>query len=323
MTENVKILALRLLDRFDEHISAQLLLLYSWDKFSDPRFDWTKGPMGFTGLHGVAFLGLVEIAAAVLDMKKWDVNVANRMGSTALTWAAMRGHSGVVKILLERKDVNPNQRDTKSGRTPLSWAAAKGHGGIVKILLEREDVNPNQADTEYGQTPLSWAAQEGHSGVVKMLLEQKDVNPNQAGTEPGRTPLSWAAENGHSGVVKMLLGREDVNLNQPDTKCGLTPLAWAVVYGKEIIVKMLLERKDVRTGIPDNKNQMLLTSALAQGHGGIAKAIPEWDNANSGGQASLGPFAGNVDECAAEMQFPGNDSSPYTSTLMACLHPRR
>ena len=205
LTENIKILALWLLNRFDEHISAQLLLLYSWDTFSDPRFDWTKGPMGFTGLHGVAFLGLEEIAAAVLDMKEWDVNVADRMGSTALTWAAMRGHSGVVKVLLERKDVNPNQRDTKSGRTPLSWAAGKGHGGIIKMLLEREDVNPNQADTEPGRTPLSLASEKGNEAVVKMLLEREDVNPDQADTEYGWTPSLWAAENGHSGVVKMLL----------------------------------------------------------------------------------------------------------------------
>ena len=183
LTENIKILALRLLDRFDEHISAQLLLLYSWDTFSDPRFDWTKGPIGFTGLHGVAFLGLVEIAAAVLDMKEWDVNVADRMGSTALTWAAMRGYSGVVKMFLERKDVNPNQGDTKSGRTPLLWAAGKGHGGIVKMFLEREDVNPNQADTEPGKTPLLWATEEGNLGIAMMLLERADVNPNQADAE--------------------------------------------------------------------------------------------------------------------------------------------
>ena len=92
------------------------------------------------------------------------------------------------------------------------------------------------------------------------------------------------------------------------------------MYGKEGIVKILLERKDVRTGIPDNENQMLLTLALAQGHDGIAKAILEWDNANSdtadrGGQASLTPLARTGDECAAEMQFPGNDSSPYTLDL--------
>ena len=77
MAENIKILALKLLDGFDKHISAQLLLLYGQDIFSKTWFVGGKGPRGFTGLHGVAFLGIVEIAAAVLDMKERDVNAAS------------------------------------------------------------------------------------------------------------------------------------------------------------------------------------------------------------------------------------------------------
>ena len=71
MTDNVKILALGLLDKFEEHISAQLILLpYQqpiWGSF-EPNFDSQKGPIGFTGLHGTALLGIVEILAAVLEM---------------------------------------------------------------------------------------------------------------------------------------------------------------------------------------------------------------------------------------------------------------
>ena len=67
MTENVKALSLRLLDRFDEHISAQLLLLrYNDDTGSGPNFDRAGGPTGFVGLYKVAFLGIVGIALAVL-----------------------------------------------------------------------------------------------------------------------------------------------------------------------------------------------------------------------------------------------------------------
>ena len=46
-------------------------------------------------------------------------------------------------MLLKREDVNPDQPDTKYGRAPLWWAAEKGHEGIVKMLLERRDVNPD------------------------------------------------------------------------------------------------------------------------------------------------------------------------------------
>ena len=129
MTENTKILALRLLDRFDEYISAQLLLLHDRYRFAMPWFSGEEGPTGSTGLHGVAYLGIVEIAAAVLDMKEWDVNAVDSRGSTALTWAAKRGHEGVVKILLQREDVNPNQTDHKNGATLLAWGPRRGVWG--------------------------------------------------------------------------------------------------------------------------------------------------------------------------------------------------
>ena len=68
MSENVQRLALRLLERFDRHVSAQLLLLrYNEDPFSDTYFTGVGGPTGFTGLHGVAYLGIVEIVAAVFE----------------------------------------------------------------------------------------------------------------------------------------------------------------------------------------------------------------------------------------------------------------
>ena len=149
MTENVKTLALSLLDKFDKHISAQLLLLhYNEDRGSGPYFDRMEGPTGFTGLHGVAFLGIVEILAVVLEMREWDVNAVDCTGSTALTWATRKGCEEVTKILLERQDVKPDEVDTKFGRTPLSWAAERGHEGLVKMLLERENVDPNTIDTE-------------------------------------------------------------------------------------------------------------------------------------------------------------------------------
>ena len=275
MTENVTILALRLLDGFDKHISAQLLLLdYNENRGWGPYFVRKRGPTGFTGLHGVSFLGIVEIAASVLKMREWDVNAMDCMGMTALTWAACRGYEEVANILLELKDVNPDQADTIYGQTPLSWAAEGGHEGVVEMFLEREDVNPDQADTKYGRTPLWWAAKKGHEGIVKMLLEREDVNPNQADTESGRTPLWWAAANENEGIVKMLLEREDVNPDQADTEYGRTPLSWAAEKGHEGIVKMLLEREDVNPNQADTEpGRTPLWWAAAYGHEGTVKVL--------------------------------------------------
>jgi len=105
--------------------------------------------------------------------------------------------------------LNPDRGD-ESGKTPLGWAASEGDEGILKVLLERKDVNPDHADTEYGRTPLSWAAGRGHKGIVKILLKRDDVNPDQA-DKSGKTPLSWAALEGHEEIFKMLSQRGDVD----------------------------------------------------------------------------------------------------------------
>jgi len=70
MTENAKRLALRLLDKFDEHICTKLLLsrygkegLYPYHR-NGPRH------RRFTGLHGASSLGIAEIVAALLKTRE-------------------------------------------------------------------------------------------------------------------------------------------------------------------------------------------------------------------------------------------------------------
>ena len=282
MTENGKMLALRLLDRFDEHISAQLLLLhYEDESASGLYFDEEDGPMGFIGLHGVSFLGIVEMVSSVLEMRDWDLNESDCMGCTALIWAAIKGYEEVVKILLEREDINPNQAGTYYGRTPLAWAAERGHEGVVRILLEREGVDPNQVDINYGQTPLLWAANNGHEGVVRILLEREDVNPNQADPYNGQTPLLCAARKGHEGAVRMLLEREDVNPNQADTYNGQTPLLCAAKKGHEGAVRMLLEREDVNPNqVNTGYDRTPLSWAAKKGHEGVVKILLAREDVN-------------------------------------------
>jgi len=318
ITERAKSLALGLLDRFDEHISAQLLLLHNYQYAGGSWYSDSAagGPIGFTGLHGVAFLGISELVIPVLRMKKWDASVADGRGRTALIWAAQRGRREVVAMLLEREDVDPDHLDAECGRTPLSWAAGNGHDKVVKMLLERGDVNPDQEDTDYHLTPLLWAALGAHEGVVKTLLELVDVNPNHADTKYGRTPLSWAAqrgregvvkillerddvnfdhadtgcgrrpltlaaENGHGNVVKMLLAREGVNPDQPDTKYGRTPLSWAAQRGREGVVKIILERADVNPNHADTEcGSTPLTLAAENGHDGVVKVLLKQEGVN-------------------------------------------
>ena len=322
VTENVKILALRLLDKFDEHISAQLISLaqYTLEKYRfTPQFNCQGGPIGFTGLHGAAFLGIVAIFSAVLEMKEWDVNAKDNASCTPLMWAAIRGHGGVVKMLLGRGDVNPDLAGSRWNWSPLMWAIAKKDEGVVKVFLERRGLNSDQASSVYDQAVLLHAAAYGHEGVVKMILEREDISPNQVPGE-SHTPLALAAVWGHEEVVKMCLERKDINPNIAGTDKGYTPLAAAAAKGHEGIVKMLLDRKDIRIDIQDHKNQTALSLALSEGHDEIARMISERatimsDIADPGSEESLPSSAGDEDEFMAETEPSDDYSNTNTANL--------
>ena len=197
MTENVKILALKLLDKFDEHISAHLMLLHHEVASGFiTTFLLSRGPIIFTGLHGAAFLGIAEILAAVLEMKEWDVNARDALSLTPLIWAALQGHEGAVKELLERRDINPDLADGILLLTPLSWAILWRHEGVVKLFLKQKGVNPNGAGTPFNDSPLNLATSYRRTGIIKMLLEREDLDPNRASCS-FTAPLTTAVRQGN------------------------------------------------------------------------------------------------------------------------------
>ncbi|OTA56891.1 hypothetical protein K449DRAFT_451399, partial [Hypoxylon sp. EC38] len=80
-------------------------------------------------------------------------------GFTALIVASYFGLDEVVRMLLERKELNLDRQDETHGRSALFWACNKGHEGIVRQLLKKGAKVDIQ--DENGLTPLSVAQ---HSG---------------------------------------------------------------------------------------------------------------------------------------------------------------
>jgi len=228
---------------------------------------------GRTPLSWAAGNGHEGIVKLLLGRKDVNPDSSSKYGQTPLSWAAANGHEGIVKLLLGRKEVNPDTPDKWCGQTPLSRAAENGHEEIAKLLLGRKDVNPDSS-SKYGQTPLSLAAANGHEGIVKLLLGRKDVNPDSS-SKYGQTPLLWAAAKGHEGIVKLLLGRKDVNPDTPETHYGRTPLSWAAENGHDGIVKLLLGRKDVNPNSCSKSGETPLTLATKNGHDRVAKLLQD------------------------------------------------
>lgn len=119
ITEEGNMLALKLLDGLDRHISSRILLTRNGDTWG--RELYRSGSTRFAGLHGAAYFGLAETAVALLNMRKWDLGATDVAGNTAILWAARNGHRVVLEALLEQEGATPNTAD-QEGLTPLSLA---------------------------------------------------------------------------------------------------------------------------------------------------------------------------------------------------------
>jgi len=96
-----------------------------------------------------------------------DVNVQDDYGNTVLISASWKGYTEIVKLLLEKEDIDANiQRDYRD--TALIGASWEGHTEIVKLLLEKEGIDINIQD-DYGQTALICASINNHIEIVKLL----------------------------------------------------------------------------------------------------------------------------------------------------------
>ena len=232
-------------------------------------YDYSQDvPRKLTGLHLVAYFGLLQITAVLLK-KGYQSNLQDSYGRTPLSWAAAEGHEAVVQALLARDDVDPDSKDGY-GQTPLSWAAEGGHEAVVRALLARDDVDPNSKGSD-DQTPLSWAAEGGHEAVVQALLARDDVDPNSKDSN-GRTPLSRAAGNGHEAVVQALLAQDDVDPDSKDSN-GRTPLSWAAARRHGAVVQALLAQDDVDPDYKDWFGRTPLSWATARGHEAVVQML--------------------------------------------------
>ena len=266
LSDNARPLALKLLNQYQDHISAVSLL----EQVLPPKYIDTiaTSPL-FSGLHCASFFGIAELVTVLMSAEGCEVDQQDCVGITSLAWAAKNGHERVVKMLLEQKNVDPNCQD-RHGRTPLGWAAFEGHEEVVKLLLEREDVDLNHRD-KYGRTPLGCATIKGHERIVRILLEQDNVDPNRS-DEDGDGPLGCAAIRGHEGVVKLLLRRENVDPNRRNRNYR-TPLGCAAMEGHEGVVKLLLDRKNIDPNCPDKYNRTPLVWAAIRGHERVVQLL--------------------------------------------------
>ena len=221
--------------------------------------DWSKTP-----LHWAAEKGRDAVVRLLLERADVDVNSRRMTDLTPLSLAAKNGHEAVVKLLLSSGAEADLADAGHYPGTPLLYAIAGGNEAVVQRLL---DAGANTELRNYrGDTPLLLATKEGHTAAVQLLLDNgSDVEAKQ----DGKTPLFFAAEGGYDAIVKLLLDKGAVEIKTP--RFDETPLSCAAAKGHAAVVRLLLEKR-VGADLMDNDHgKGLLRKAAENGHEAVVR----------------------------------------------------
>ncbi len=150
--------------------------------------------------------------ARCLRVTEMDVNHVDpgHLG-TALACAGYACAAPVVRLLLERKDIDVNRmRGQKSWETPpLLAAAAGGSEEIVHMLLDRPEIDAEAEDAS-GRNALMFAADRGKLGAVKVLLSRTEIDVNCESAFG--SAVAMALNNWHEDVVHYMVTKLSLKL---------------------------------------------------------------------------------------------------------------
>ncbi len=149
-------------------------------------------------IHEAAKTGDLDKIKSILETDKTRLEAQDRVGYTALNWAAMRTQWDVVRYLVEiGANVNSFGLD---GNTPLHSAANHDNVAIIGLLIKNGAVIDKKDN--WGNTPLHIASRAGNEKVAKILIFQ-GAAVNAASNE-GWTPLHYAQMSGHTELAGQL-----------------------------------------------------------------------------------------------------------------------
>ncbi|KAI1365712.1 hypothetical protein F5Y08DRAFT_327890 [Xylaria arbuscula] len=193
-----------------------------------------------------------------LPQTQIQIEAKDAQGRTPLSYAARRGHTTIVKRLIDRGARVDSEDDI--GGTPISYSLCTGQTDLIGLLLRGERVSSVR---QHLKPLLFSAAKMDDAATVELLLKSGEVDPNLT-DDYGRTPLSHAAELNNTRVIEILLHRIDISADLGDLN-GQTPIFWALMRYNQDAFQLLVESGNVNINAKDNNGRTPLSYA-AESH---------------------------------------------------------
>ncbi|KAK0219067.1 hypothetical protein IW262DRAFT_1298166 [Armillaria fumosa] len=191
---------------------------------------------------------------------------------TPLIAAASNGHEATIVMLLYSGKLTSLNAVSSSGLTALSSAIICDSIRVVKLLLQRHDIDTSIQFK--GQTPIMLAARYGLGEIVKMFLERQDDDPNAPG-ENGRTAFHAAVEWSQYGIIELLLKSGRVDVNRKDSQ-GRTALSIAASLGSVQSIKMLVDHIGIDISAKDNDGKSAYEIVVEERQDKVATLLAEY-----------------------------------------------
>ncbi|KAF3070112.1 Ankyrin-1 [Trichoderma lentiforme] len=227
---------------------------------------------GWTPLHCAAQLDkreIIKLLSGIEDLR----DIQDKEGRTALFLAAYAGNKEVVKELLGK-----GAADLSDERGWITLHAAHDNPAILKMLLERPDVNVN-AKANGGETALHLACASNRDLDSVKLLMQRGADPLQKDSE-NVTPLHIAATCSYEdSAIRSLLNNIQGPLNIKDNNLQ-TPLMLAIKRSNTSAVELLLKAQGLELGVSGEEEDAIIGMAVAQSDRKVVELILEHGRSN-------------------------------------------
>lgn len=153
---------------------------------------------GYSPLHTAAIIGKEQDARVILGQRPELLETRSPSGHTALHFAAMYGHAGIVGLLLKR-GASIDARNN-SGSTPFYHAARSGCVRAMDLLYQAgSEINPKTWDD---WTPIFEAIENQHIIATEWLVKH-GADLKQAGVAH-MTALEFARIYGNTSIIAII-----------------------------------------------------------------------------------------------------------------------